>query len=279
MIELQNLGFTYSKKQPDIFSNLSLKMNGGHIYGLLGKNGAGKTTLLKLIAGLRSPKNGSCKVLDMDSKDRNADMLKEIYFLTDEIWFPDCTIDAYLKMFAKGYPNFDHEVFEACIKEFEIERNRKLKNMSFGQQKKVAISFAFATQCRILIMDEPTNGLDIPSKGQFRKIASNLVSDDRCLILSTHQVRDLESLIDQIIILDESRILLNETTDEICNRLLFKTLLSVEKEPNILYNEFTTKGFLAVYKNTKQEESKIDLEILFNFATQQSKTFLPLFQK
>jgi len=277
MIEVQNLSFTYSKKKNGIFNNLSLSMEGGHIYGLLGKNGAGKTTLLKLISGLRFPQDGSCKVLGMESKKRNATMLEEIYFLTEEIWLPDTNIEEYLKMYAGGYPKFETSIFNNCLREFEINTSDQLKNMSFGQKKKVAISFALATQCKILIMDEPTNGLDIPSKGQFRKLAAELITDDRCMVLSTHQVRDLESLIDRIIILDESRILLNQTTEAICDKLLFRTLMSMENQPGILYSEFTPKGFLAVFSNTDKVDSKLDLEVLFNFATQQPAVITELF--
>jgi ABC-2 type transport system ATP-binding protein len=279
MIEVQNLSFTYSKKKNGIFNNLSLSMEGGHIYGLLGKNGAGKTTLLKLIAGLRFPQQGSCKVLDMESKKRNADMLEEIYFLTEEIWLPDTNIEEYLKMYSSAYPNFDSNIFDKCLCEFEINTSEKLKSMSFGQKKKVAISFALATQCKILIMDEPTNGLDIPSKGQFRKLAAELITDDRCMVLSTHQVRDLESLIDRIIILDESQILLNQTTDAICDKLLFKTLMSLDNQSGILYSEFTPKGFLAVFNNIDKADSKLDLEVLFNFATQQPAVITQLFHQ
>jgi len=279
MIEVQNLSFTYSRKKNGIFNNLSLSLEGGHIYGLLGKNGAGKTTLLKLIAGLRFPQQGSCKVLGMESKKRNAAMLEDIYFLTEEIWLPDTKIEEYLKMYAGAYSKFDTNIFDKCLREFEINSSDKLKNMSFGQKKKVAISFALATQCKILIMDEPTNGLDIPSKGQFRKLAAELITDDRCMVLSTHQVRDLESLIDRIIILDESRILLNQTTDAICDKLLFKTLMSIENQPGILYSEFTPKGFLAVFNNVDKVESKLDLEVLFNFSTQQPAVITQLFHQ
>jgi len=254
-------------------------MEGGHIYGLLGKNGAGKTTLLKLIAGLRFPQQGSCKVLGMESKKRNAAMLEDIYFLTEEIWLPDTNIAEYLKMYAGPYSKFDMNIFDKCLREFEINSSDKLKNMSFGQKKKVAISFALATQCKILIMDEPTNGLDIPSKGQFRKLVAELITDDRCMVLSTHQVRDLESLIDRIIILDESRILLNQTTDAICDKLLFKTLMSIENQPGILYSEFTPKGFLAVFNNVDKVDSKLDLEVLFNFSTQQPTVITQLFHQ
>ncbi|MDD4713841.1 MAG: ABC transporter ATP-binding protein [Bacteroidales bacterium] len=276
MIELKNMNFAYSKKKK-IFEDLSLNIEGGHIYGLLGKNGAGKTTLLKLMTGLRFPQSGSSTVFGIDTKKRSVKMLEEIYFLPEEIWLPDVRVDGYLKMYANSYPHFDHELFKRCLTEFEINPEDKMKKMSFGQRKKVAISFALSTQCKILIMDEPTNGLDIPSKGQFRKLAAEVISDDRCIILSTHQVRDLESLIDTVIILDESRILLNNTIEQICNKLLFKTLMTLEGQNDVIYSEFTPRGFLAVTPNMNGMDSKVDLEVLFNMTTQNPNLIKQMF--
>jgi len=276
MIELKNMNFAYSKRKK-IFDDLSLTIEGGHIYGLLGKNGAGKTTLLKLMTGLRFPQSGLSTVFGIDTKRRLAEMLQEIYFLPEEIWLPDGKVESYLNTFANSYPKFDRDLFKRCLTEFEINVTDKIKNMSFGQRKKVAISFALATQCRILIMDEPTNGLDIPSKGQFRKLAAEVIGDDRCIILSTHQVRDLESLIDTVIILDESKILLNNTTEQICNKLVFKTLPSLEGQNDVIYNEFTPRGFLAVTPNMNGFQSKIDLEILFNMTTQNANLIKQMF--
>jgi len=276
MIELKNMDFSYSKKKK-IFEDLSLTIEGGHIYGLLGKNGAGKTTLLKLMTGLRFPQSGSSTVFGIETKKRSIKMLEEIYFLPEEIWLPDVRVDGYLKMYANSYPDFDHDLFKRCLTEFEINPEDKMKKMSFGQRKKVAISFALATQCKILIMDEPTNGLDIPSKGQFRKLAAEVIGDDRCIILSTHQVRDLESLIDTVIILDESRILLNNTIEQICNKLLFKTLMTLEGQNDVIYSEFTPRGYLAVTPNMGGMDSNVDLEVLFNMTTQNPNLIKQMF--
>jgi len=277
MIELSHLNFSYSKNR-SLFDDLSLQLKGGHIYGLLGKNGAGKTTLLKLIAGLRFAQSGSSFVLGFESKKRDAGMLQEIFFLPEEIWLPDTTVKGYLNMLAGSYPKFDTAFFNYCLKEFEINESDKLKSMSFGQRKKVSISFALASQCRVLILDEPTNGLDIPSKTQFRKLVAEAVTEERCLILSTHQVRDLESLIDTIIILENRSVLMNETTEDIGKKLVFKTLLSIENQPGLLYSEFTPKGFVAIFPGEDNPDSRIDLEALFNLATQQPETIRSLFK-
>jgi len=276
MIELKSMNFAYSKKKK-IFDDLTLTIEEGHIYGLLGKNGAGKTTLLKLMTGLLFPQSGLTTAFGIDTKKRHVNMLEEIYFLPEEIWLPDVNVAGYLKMYANSYPRFSHELFQRCLKEFEIDPIDKFKRMSLGQRKKVAISFALATQCKILIMDEPTNGLDIPSKGQFRKLSAELIGDDRCIILSTHQVRDLESLIDTVIILDDSHILMNNTIDQICKRIVFKTLGSLDNQPDVIYSEFTPKGYLAVTPNMDGSDSKVDLEILFNMTTQNANLMKQMF--
>lgn len=276
MIELKNMTFAYSKRKT-IFEDLTLKIEGGHIYGLLGKNGAGKTTLLKLMTGILFPNSGSSQAFGLETRFRDVQMLEHIYFLPEEIWLPDVKVDGYLKMYAGSYPRFDHDLFKRCLKEFEIDPVDKLKKMSLGQRKKVAISFAFATQCKILILDEPTNGLDIPSKGQFRKLAAELIGEDRSIILSTHQVRDLESLIDSVIILDGSRILLDNTIEQICQRLVFKTLPSLENQNDVIYSEFTPKGYLAVAPNLNESDSNVDLEILFNLTTQNPNLLKQMF--
>lgn len=278
MIDLKNISFYYNRKQP-LFNDLSLSLEGGRIYGLLGKNGAGKTTLLKNIAGLSFVKDGQCTVFGMESKDRKPEMLENIFFLPEEIWLPDVSVSTYLKMYAPSWPDFDYVFFRYCLSEFEIQPKARLKNMSFGQRKKTAISFALATQSKLLILDEPTNGLDIPSKGKFRKLASEIMSDGRCIILSTHQVRDLETLIDTIIILDNSKILLNNTIEQVCEKLLFKTVPTIDQPQDVLYNEFTPRGYSVVMNNPDAGESKIDLEALFNLCTQTPEKIQKLFHQ
>ncbi|MDP4278624.1 MAG: ABC transporter ATP-binding protein [Bacteroidota bacterium] len=276
MVELKNIDFSYSARQP-LFEDLSLRLEAGKIYGLLGKNGAGKTTLLKNVAGLSYIKAGTCQVFGLDSKKRDPAMLEKCFFLPEEIWLPDTTVSTYLKMYAPSWPQFNYDFFRYCLQEFEIRPEARLKSMSFGQRKKTAISFALATQTSLLMMDEPTNGLDIPSKSKFRKLVAEITDENRCIVLSTHQVRDLETLIDTIIILESSKILLNNTTDEICEKLLFKTVTSLDQVEPILYSEFTPRGFSVVTTNPAGEDSKIDLEALFNVSIQQPDLIQQLF--
>ena len=264
MITLTNIDFGYSKKRL-LFENLTLELTCGHIYGLLGKNGAGKTTLLKLISGLRFITNGSALVLSENPALRKPKMLQELSFLPEELYTPALKVKEFVRAYSPFYPNFNHQQFQEFLTTFEIpNQEEKIDKMSFGQKKKVMIAFSLACNTKILIMDEPTNALDIPSKAIFRKIMASVATEDRIVIISTHQVRDLHSLIDAIIILDSGKIILNESAETITEKLAFEVIEDAENDTSVLYEEDNVRGKLVVRENTHQKETKLDIELLFN---------------
>jgi ABC-2 type transport system ATP-binding protein len=274
MIKINNLNFGYRKDQL-LFKNMSMQLSTGHIYGLLGKNGAGKSTLLKNIAGLVYADGGSMDVMGYDPSKRQPALLAEICFIPEEFYLPSIKIDAYVKANAGFYPNFDHPYFTALLAEFDIPVTQKLIDMSYGQKKKVIIAFGLATQAKLVIMDEPTNGLDIPSKAQFRKIMASALTDDRCIIISTHQVRDLDNLIDTVIMLDENKVALKASVDEITDKLCFKRVKEIDDK--VIYAEPSLAGYNAVLQNFHQEDSKLDLELLFNAVLAEKNKLKPIF--
>ncbi|MEJ7560683.1 MAG: ABC transporter ATP-binding protein [Pedobacter sp.] len=261
MIEINDLNFGYSK-QKLLFKNLSMQLQAGHIYGLLGKNGAGKSSLLKNLAGLVYADSGKISVMGHDPAKRQPSLLRQICFIPEEFYLPAVKIDAYVKANSPFYPDFDHNYFNELLTEFDIPVGQKLINMSYGQKKKLIIAFGLATQAKLIIMDEPTNGLDIPSKAQFRKIMAAALTDDRCIIISTHQVRDLDNLIDTVIMLDESSVALKASVEEITHKLCFKRIN--EMNDTVIYAEPSLSGFNAVIPNYHDEDSKLDIELLFN---------------
>jgi len=264
MIQFTNIDFGYSKKQL-LFEDLSLELSGGHIYGLLGKNGAGKTSLLKLMGGLRFITNGSALVLDENPKLRKTKMLQEIAFLPEELYTPALKVKEFVKAYTQFYPRFNHEQFQEYLNVFETpDMELRLDKMSHGQKKKVMIAFTLACNTKIVIMDEPTNALDIPSKAIFRKVMASVATEERMFIISTHQVRDLHSLIDTIIILDSGKIILNESVDTITEKLVFEVRENPESDIPVLYEENNVRGKLVVYENSTQKETKLDIELLFN---------------
>jgi ABC-2 type transport system ATP-binding protein len=265
MIQVDNLYFSYKKGKP-IFKKLNLALKPGHIYGLLGKNGSGKSTLLKNIAGLAFPSSGKCFINGMDTSKRAVAMLEDLFFIAEEMYIPALTPIQFLKNTAGFYPRFVKVEYEAYIKTFELDMDMPMSKMSHGQQKKAMIAFGLATNASVLILDEPTNGLDIPSKVQFRKLIASILNEDRYIIISTHQVRDLESLIDTILILDDHKIIVESSVDELMEKLEFG-LFEDTSGMRVLYEEETIRGKNAILQNITGKYSKMDLELLFNAVT------------
>lgn len=260
MIKINNLHFYYNKKRP-VFENVSFEMNSG-IYGLLGENGVGKTTLLHMISGLAFPKDGRCKVFGHESSLRKPEMKKQLFFLPEEFQAPALSMADYMKYSSAFYPDFNEDQLNSYLNDFQVEKDRKMSELSFGQKKKAMIAFALSLNTPVTLLDEPTNGLDIPSKAQFRKIIASAFDEKKCIIISTHQVRDLESLIDPIIILDRNEVLLNNSVEEITQKLLFS--YTQYKPEDALYCEQTIQGYSSVSANEYGEESTLNIEALFN---------------
>lgn len=275
MIKITDLNFGYNKNNP-VFTNINLNITTGNIYGLFGENGVGKTTLLRLICGLLFPNSGSCETFGSESKKRLPEMLAKIYYLPEIFDIPAIKIMEYGKIYGELYPNFKQNKFEEYLEKFDINIKKKMKDFSHGQQKKSMIAFALACKTALLLMDEPTNGLDIPSKSIFRQLIAEAIDEQTTFIISTHQVRDLENLIDPIIILEQNQILLNNTVAEITNKLKF--VIRDEPSTNALYYEQALGGFLCVEPNTDNQDSKLNIEVLFNAAIKNKDFFKTNFQ-
>lgn len=259
MIAINNLSFHY-KKDITIFDNINAALSPGHIYGLLGLNGVGKTTFLKLICGLLFPKTGTVKINDFTPSNREVTFLSDIYFVTDEVDLPPWTIANFLDIYAPLYPNFDASYFDDILTAFQVDRSEKIKSLSYGQRKKVNITFALATNANFLLMDEPTNGLDIPSKTQFRKLMARHVSPDKTIIISTHQIRDIHQLIDHLLILQDSKLVLDESLYELGRKLKFQQGTYADA----LYSEIGLNGNNNIRSNIDGEESLFNIELFFN---------------
>ena len=265
MIEVNNISFRYPGTKHNVFSNFNMSLEANNIYGLLGKNGTGKSTLLYLISGLLRPANGEVKVDGRLATDRQPEMLKEMFIVPEEFNLPAVTLDTYVKINKPFYPNFSQEVLESCLKDFELPQTLKLNELSMGQKKKVYMSFALAAGTKYLFMDEPTNGLDIPSKTQFRRVIANNMSDERTLIISTHQVHDVETLLDHILILSESEMLLNSSVSNICEHFSFEYRQPQEMDDTVIYAEPTLQGNAVIAKREENDdETQMNLELLFN---------------
>ena len=264
MIEVENLSFSYGRKKSKVLEDFSMKLEKGSVYGLLGKNGTGKSTLLYLMAGLLRPQTGNVLYKGVDVKKRYPDTLQDMFLVPEEFALPNVSLKQYVKLNAPFYPNFSDELLNACLRDFDMNEDIHLGELSMGQKKKAFMCFALATNTSLLMMDEPTNGLDIPSKSQFRKVIASGMSDDKAVIISTHQVRDIDSLLDHVLIMDGSKLLLNESVSTICEKLYFAEQGMNEPTEGALYVQPSVQGHSVILPNKYGEDSKLNLEVLFN---------------
>ena len=274
MIDIKDLKYKYAGSRRYVFSDFNLSMESNNIYGLLGKNGMGKSTLLYLISGLLRRNGGTISINGLDTINNRAEMLSEIFLVPEEFDLLPMSLEAYVKMNKPFYPNFSREVLESCLRDFELTPDINLKELSMGQKKKVYMSFALAANTKLLLMDEPTNGLDIPSKSQFRRVIANNMDEGRTMIISTHQVHDVEALLDHILILDHSELLLNASVSDICSKYSFGYRQVGEPTDDVLYAEPSVQGSAVITrKQTEEEETQLNLELLFDAVTQKALTF------
>ena len=264
MIEVENLSFSYGRRKSMVLEDFSMKLDKGSVYGLLGKNGTGKSTLLYLMAGLLRPQTGNVLYKGVGVKKRYPDTLQDMFLVPEEFSLPTVSLKQYVKLNAPFYPNFSDELLNACLRDFDMNEDIHLGELSMGQKKKAFMCFALATNTSLLMMDEPTNGLDIPSKSQFRKVIASGMSDDKAVIISTHQVRDIDSLLDHVLIMDGSKLLLDESVSSICEKLYFAEQGMNEPTEEALYVQPSVQGNSVILPNEYGEDSKLNLEVLFN---------------
>lgn len=274
IISIRNLKFNYGRHI--VFEDLTLDLEPGRIYGLLGENGVGKTTLLRIICGLLSSRKGMCSVNGFKPSSRNPEMLKDIYYVPEIFITPALSVNTFAKSNSLLYPKYDHTQFTKLCDTFEISPAQRFDKMSHGQQKKALIAFALSLNTRILLMDEPSNGLDIPSKTTLRKVISECSSDSRIIVISTHQVRDLENLIDPVVILDRSGLILNASIEQISEKLYFT--LNTARDPEAYWTEESLNGYYQVVPNRDNIPSRVNLEALFNATLRNKEAFRDLFR-
>ncbi len=262
MVNLKDVSFSYGKHK--VLGNVSMKLEKGKIYGLLGENGVGKSTLLKILSGLLKPEGGECTVFGEVPYSRNPSFLQDVYYLPEDFMGENVVVEKYALQVGEFYPNFSPDKFRRILGEFGVDGKAKFNKLSLGQQKKAIISLALSLGTGVLLMDEPSNGLDIPSKALLRRLIAENASDEQLIIISTHQVKDLENLIDPIIIMDRESVLMNASIEEITRRLTFG--IEPAEDKDALYCQRDLRGYVTVRRNEYGIETPVDIEALFNCA-------------
>lgn len=279
MIEVKNLSFSYGKRKQKVFDDFSLTLDKGSVYGLLGKNGTGKSTLLYLMTGLLRPQAGKVLYKGVDVLLRYPLTLQDMFLVPEEFALPAVSLKQYVKLNAPFYPNFSNEQLSSCLRDFDMNEDIHLGELSMGQKKKAFMCFALAANTSLLVMDEPSNGLDIPSKSQFRKVIASGMNDDKSVIISTHQVRDIDSLLDHVVIIDGTRVLLNASVKTICDKVYFAEQGMNEPTDNALYVQPSVQGNSVIFPNAYNEETNLNLEVLFNAMLAEREKMQSMFNK
>ena len=265
MVDINNVSFGYPG-HGNLYENLSISLPQGSVYGLLGRNGSGKSTLLYLMAGLLRSRKGSILFMGDNVIKREPRTLGNMFILPEEFSLPKCNFMKYMKRYAPFYPRFSEETLKGCLAEFDMQYDMPMGELSMGNKKKAYVCFALATNVSLLLLDEPTNGLDIPSKIQFRRAVSKTMTDDKSVIISTHQVRDIDVLLDHLVIIDNGRLMLNTSTEEITRRYAFGERATGEPVDDAVYVQRYVGGNKVIVENKTGEDTPLDLEMLFTAA-------------
>lgn len=300
MIQLQNISFQYAGSAAPVFSQFSLSLPVGRIYGLLGPNGSGKSTLLYIMMGLLHPSEGLALVDTRDASRRERSLLQDLYIVPEEFELPSMTLADYVDTYRPFYPHFSQEVLSQCLQEFCLPESLHISRLSMGQKKKVLMAFALACGTRYLLMDEPTNGLDIASKKQFRRVIASNMTDERTIIIATHQVHDVEQLLDHVLILGvqgvqgvqevqgvlevqgvkdnslapHSQLRFDATVSRLTQDFSFT--LAPQPTADALYTERTAQGYACIApRHPDDEETPLNLELLYS-AVQSGKIDMKL---
>lgn len=264
MISIDNVSFGYGQKEP-VIRDLTVEVGNGRIYGLFGKNGSGKTTLLKLMSGLLFARRGSIRADGRDVSKRQVETLRNIFFMQAEFRFGRTSLEKFINLHKPFYPAFSMDILEDCLTESGMSMNtEKLDTLSTGEKKKVLFSLALASGSEYLLLDEPMNGMDIPSRGIFRKLLLKHLGEDRTAVISTHIASDMENILSDIMILSDEGKMFSRTLEEISEKYCFGYAVSGE---GALYAEPCAGGYRVVSERKGGSPTEIMTELLFNAVT------------
>lgn len=217
VIEVQNLTKRYKEKRA--LDNVSLALEGGSIYGLLGRNGAGKTTLMSILTAQNFESSGTVKVFG-EHPYENADVLGRICFVRESQKYPDDATPRHAFAAARlFFPHWDQGLADELIAEFQLPMKQTIKKLSRGQLSAVGVIIGLASRAEITFFDEPYLGLDAVARQIFYdRLVEDYAEHPRTIILSSHLIDEVANLIEKVIVIDNGQILLNEDTDAVRDR-------------------------------------------------------------
>lgn len=211
LIEFKNVTKKFGYKVA--LDEVSVKIEKGKIYGLLGPNGSGKTTMIKLMNDLLQPTSGEVLIKGCEP---GVESKKVISYLPERTYLNmDMKVEELFHFFADFYSDFDKDKASKLLKKLDIAENAKLKTMSKGTKEKVQLIAVMSRKADIYILDEPIGGVDPASRDYILETILNNFSEDSSLIISTHLIADIEKILDEVIFINKGKIVLDENADEI----------------------------------------------------------------
>ena len=211
LLKCQNLSKNYGKKQA--LTDVNLEITAGKIVGLLGRNGSGKTTLIKLINNLLMPTEGEVLV---DGKKLGVESKKVISYLPERTYFSrNMSVKKVLDFFADFYADFDKKRAQKLLKDLDLDENQKISAMSKGMQEKMQLVLVMSRKAKLYILDEPLGGVDPATRDYVLDTILTNFNEKASLIISTHLISDIERILDEVILIDNGKVIMQDEADAI----------------------------------------------------------------
>jgi ABC-2 type transport system ATP-binding protein len=266
VLRIENLSKNFGKKK--VLENYSMSLAKGKVYGLLGKNGEGKTTLIRMIMGVIPPDSGEIFYKGKKIKFNTPFYKKEVGYIPEEsIFFSWMTIDGILNFNSSFYPSWSAQKASNYLDRLSLSRKLKIKNLSRGMKLKLGLIIALAAEPELLILDDPTSGLDVPTRHDFLKdIIREILESGTTVLFSSHLVHELEGIIDQLGILHHGNLILEEDFEKVKNSTKRVRIIA-----DSLPDEIPIEGILTKQTNGNKcelvvypwnEDKRKELEIL-----------------
>ena len=243
-------GFTKRFGTQVAVDDLTLDVPRGSIFGFLGRNGAGKTTTLRTLLNLLQPTAGRLSVHGLDSVDDSLALRRKVGYLQEEsTYYPWMTVEEIVRFNAAFFPTWDAALADSLLRRLDLPRNRRLRDLSRGMQAKVGLVMALGSRPEVLILDDPTSGLDAVVRREFLEaVIANVQSEGGTVFFSTHLLHEMERIADEVAILHEGRLRLRASLDDVKSDV--KKLRAVY--PSDVPESFPVTGLLRVERSAHQ---------------------------
>ncbi|PZD96437.1 sodium ABC transporter ATP-binding protein [Paenibacillus sambharensis] len=257
VIELDGLSKSYSRFR---LEPVTMSFKQGYITGLVGPNGAGKSTLIKLIMGMAVPSSGGVKIFGRRMPERELEIKERIGYVSDEChYYEHLSIGAMKNVLAPFYSRWDEKQYSQLLERFELHPKSKIRSLSKGMKMKLSLAFALSHHADLLIMDEPTAGLDPVFRRELLDMLADFIQDDtRTIIFSTHVTTDLDRIADYIAFMNKGSLVFCDSKEEIFERYALvkadNSLLDRDTRGALLGIRETSVGFEGLSADRKEAE-------------------------